>query len=81
MLFMPIGFRAAVAFIQWGEYKHWAERQKHTHWVFMELRDDNLHVFCNRDGWFSAETEHFREYLNNGYVRSILALENYVVKE
>lgn len=77
-LVMPNGYLAALAFIQCKEYKSYIERQKHTHWIFLVMYDGDLQVFCNRDGWFSAATK--PEYLNEGYIRSFLVLENYSLK-
>lgn len=71
---MPPGCLQALAFIQWGEHKHWIEAQKHTHWIYLEIWNDDLHVFCNGEGWFRANSERGREYLKDGHIRSIIAL-------
>ena len=74
MLAMPPDCLQAVAFIQWGEHKHWIEAQKHTHWVYLETWGGHTHVFCNGYGWFSDDTKYFREYLKDGHVRSYMAI-------
>jgi hypothetical protein len=71
---MPAGADRAVAFIQWEEYRHWIEAQKHTHWLYLERRGGKVHVFCNGKGWFNEDDEAFSTYLADGHVRSLLAL-------
>lgn len=78
-LFIPAGYSQAVAFIQWGEHKHWIEAQKHTHWVYLMVpfwKESALYVFCNGVGWFPADSEYGRKYLENGHIRSVIALSS-----
>jgi len=68
--------KIAIAFIQWeGNYKHWMEAYKNTHWVMVRLRDDDcLEIGCSNEGWFPVNSEFGRNYLKGGYIRSYLAI-------
>lgn len=66
---LPKGYDKAIARIQWeGDWKHWAEAQQHTHYVFVERFEGKTMIFCNAKGWFEDDGT----YLNNGYITSYL---------
>lgn len=62
----------AIAFIQFnGDYHHWAEAYRNTHFVLLEKRNGNLLISSN--GYtFWRDSDYGRRYLERGYIRSYL---------
>lgn len=77
---LPKGYNSAIARIQWeGDWGHWAEAQKHTHYVYLHrVRDgnDNIRIVCDGAGEFFSGSDFEKEYLKDGHITSYIVNEN-----
>ena len=77
---LPVGYWMAIARIQWeGDWGHWAEAQKHTHYVLIQAWDAGSRIFCNSRGWFHYSED--KNYLKNGHITSFLVIDDWKMVE
>lgn len=73
---IPNDTDAAIARIQWeGDWGHWAEAQKHTHYVALHRVNGKLMVDCDGWGIFEANTnDYLTDPENGGHITSYLLI-------
>ncbi len=69
----------AILKIQWlqpdgSEYPR--DRIKHAHYLLLQRIDNEWWLFCNAYKWFPIDSEHARQILKIGYVKSCITIEN-----
>ncbi len=73
---LPEGYWMAIARIQWeGDWGHWIEAQKHTHYVLIQAWGGENRIFCNSIGWFNQSQN--KNYLKKGHITSFLVIDNW----
>lgn len=74
---LPQGHDYAIARIQWeGDWKHWAEAQKNTHYVAIIRGISTNCVFSDETGWFDIPKTGEHEYLEKGHITSFIVNKN-----
>ncbi len=77
---LPQGVNNAIARIQWeGDYKHWAEAQKFTHYVAVKRVNGEILIYSDElqeQSPFKFNSTQALDYLKDGYITSYLYIQN-----
>jgi hypothetical protein len=72
---LPEGIKKAIIRIQWkGIYSHWTIAQKNTHFIYLNIINNELWCFDNTAGWFKPDSFTGKKYMKEGKVTSYLAI-------
>jgi len=73
---LPEGVEIAIARIQWkGKYSHWTIAEKNTHFIYIEKSTNEIYLFDNTEGWFEPNSLIAKDYMEKGYITSLLSIK------